>query len=273
MVLRKRVREVRLTLVATDQDNRPLPNLSPTDITVLDDGRPVPSFELRSAADLPLRLAIVLDLSDSTQKSWTAIRAALVYSLQQVIRPKDQVLVLTFSNTIAMQRILTEPDQVDAALQNPGSGGLTALYDSLYRTCDHNLFNVDAESHRSAVILFSDGEDDLSRHSLSDAIAKAQLTGIAIYAVSNHNPKQSRQGDFVLRDLAAATGGKDFVVKDARQLQDALAAINAELRGSYLLYYRPPDESRTRTFRRVYLLPPQGNRAHLRSRAGYFTTP
>ncbi len=167
---------------------------------------------------------------------------------------------------------MTEADQLDATLQNPASGGLTALYDSLYRTCDHSLFNSDAEPHRSAMILFSDGEDDLSRRSLSDAIAKAQLTGIAIYAVSNHNPKQSRQGDLVLRDLATATGAKDFVVKDARPLQDALAAINTELRSSYLLYYPPPDESGIRSFRRVYLLPTQSG-SHLRSRAGYFTTP
>ncbi len=83
MLLWKRVSEVRLTLVATDRNNRPMPNLSPTDITVLDDGRPVPNFELRSAADLPLRLAIVLDLSDSTQKAWTAIRGALVHTLQR----------------------------------------------------------------------------------------------------------------------------------------------------------------------------------------------
>src|SRR6266576_771465 len=172
-LLRKRVSEVRLALVATDQNNRPLPDLSPTDITVFDDGRPVSNFELRSAGDLPLRLGIVLDLSDSTQRSWGTVRNALINSLQQVIRPKDQLLVLTFSSEIALQRTLTEPAQLDATLQNPAAGGLTALYDSIYRTCDDGLFNADAEPHRSAVILFSDGEDNLSRHSLNEPIAKA----------------------------------------------------------------------------------------------------
>jgi VWFA-related protein len=272
-LLRKRVSEVRLTLVATDQNNRLLPSLSPTDITLLDDGRPVPNFELRSAADLPLRLAIVLDLSDSTQKSWAAIRSALLQSLPQAMRPQDEVLVLTFSSEIATQRTLSEPDQLDLTLQNPPTGGLTALYDSIYRTCNHGLFIGDSEPHRSALILFSDGEDDLSRHSLNEVIAKAQSAGIAIYTLSNHNPKQKRQGDVVLRDLAAATGGRDFVLKDAQQLQDALTAINGELRSSYLLYYRPPDESGGRTFRRVYLLPAQGSGPRLRSRAGYFTAP
>jgi VWFA-related protein len=272
-LVRKRVSEVRLALVATDQNNRPLPNLSPSDITVLDDGRPISHFELRSAADLPLRLGVVIDLSDSTRKSWGAVRSALINSLEQALRPEDEILVLTFSNEIAMQRTLTDPKQLDATLQSPRSGGLTALYDSIYRTCDHNLFNTDDEPHRSAMILFSDGEDDLSRHSLNEAIAKAQLTGIAIYTLSNHNAKRTRPGDRVLRDLASTTGGRDFVVNNARDLQDALSAINSELRSSYLLYYHPPDESAVRSFRRVFVVPTQSNGSHLRSRTGYFTTP
>jgi VWFA-related protein len=272
-LLRKRVTEVRLALVATDQNNRPLRNLSPADITVLDDGRPISHFELRSADEFPLRLAIVLDLSDSTQKSWPSERTALVASLQQLMRPKDKILLLTFSNDIGLQRTLQDPSKLDTILHSSSVGGLTALYDSLYRTCEHNLFNGDAEPHRSAMILFSDGEDDLSRHSLNDTISRAQTAGITIYALATHNPKRPRQGDFVLRDLSTATGGRDFVVKDLKHLQAALSTINSELRSSYMLYYHPPDESGVRAFRRVYVLSTQSNGSHMRSRAGYFTAP
>jgi VWFA-related protein len=233
----------------------------------------VSNFELRSAGDLPLRLGILLDLSDSTQSSWPRVRKILIDSVQQAARPRDEILILTFSAKISMQRTLTDPSQLDLALQNSSHGGLTALYDSLYAACDHSLFNSGAEPHRSALILFSDGEDDLSRHSLNEAIARAQLAGIAVYALTQHPLKPKRAGDLVLRDLAKATGGKDFVVKDTRELQGALAAINAELRSSYLLYYRPPDESGARTFRRVLVVSTKGNGSHLRSRAGYFTAP
>ena len=82
-LIRKRVSEVRLTLVATDRNDRPLPNLSPADIVVLEDGQPIPHFELRPAGDLPLRVGIVLDLSDSNQKFWGAVRNTLLQSLQQ----------------------------------------------------------------------------------------------------------------------------------------------------------------------------------------------
>jgi hypothetical protein len=93
------------------------------------------------------------------------------------------------------------------------------------------------------------------------------------FTVSAHNPKVRAPGDAVLHDLAVNTGGRDFVAKNANQLQEALAAIDGELRTSYLLYYCPPEDSGKRGFRRVYVLPTRGDGAQVRSRAGYFTVP
>lgn len=271
--LRKRVSEVQFMLVATDRDNRPLPHLAPADIVVLEDGRLIPRVELRSAADLPLRIAVVLDLSDSTIKSWATVQAALVRSLQQVMRPGDELLVLAFNGKIELERTVTDPGQLEALFATLPKGGLTALYDTLYHACDQAVFTDDLELHRSALILFSDGEDDLSLRGKSDAIARAQRRGVSIYTVVTHDPKRRSPGDAVLRDLAATTGGRDYIVKNADQLRGALSAINSELRSSYLLYYPVPEESGTRGFRRVRVLPAQDNGSHLRSRAGYFTAP
>lgn len=110
-VIRKRVSEVRLTLVATDRNDRPLPNLSPADIVVLEDGQPIPHFELRPAADLPLRVGIVLDLSDSTQKSWGTVRNTLLQSLQQSMRADDELLVTAFNTRIELERTVADPAQ------------------------------------------------------------------------------------------------------------------------------------------------------------------
>jgi Ca-activated chloride channel homolog len=272
-IIRKRVSEVQLTLVATDRNDRPVLGLSPADITVLEDGRPIPHFELRSAADLPLRVGIVLDLSGSTQKSWNAARATLIQSLGALMRPGDQLLILAFNSKIEMERTMADPAQLETALEQPASGGLTALYDTIYHVCGHSIFVGERQPHRSALILFSDGEDDLSLHGLQEAIAKAEINGISIYTVTTHNPKVQTGGDAVLHEIAGATGGRDFVVKDVRQLQSALSTIQEELRSSYLLYYHPPDEVGSRAFRRVYVLPTQPDGSQVRSRAGYFTAP
>ena len=99
-LIRKRISEVDFTVVAMDRNNRPMTNLSPDDITVLEDGQPVSQFNLRSAGDLPLRLGIVLDLSDSTRKTWPTLRTALERSVAEVIRPQDRLLLITFNSRI-----------------------------------------------------------------------------------------------------------------------------------------------------------------------------
>jgi hypothetical protein len=73
--------------------------------------------------------------------------------------------------------------------------------------------------------------------------------------------------------LASTTGGRDYLVKNSGQLGIALAAINDELRSSYLLYYRVPEETGKQVFRRVRVISTPGRGSQLRSRAGYFTAP
>jgi VWFA-related protein len=272
-VIQKRVSEVRLTLVATDQNDHPQMNLSPADITVLEDGKPVPRFELRTAADLRLRVAIVVDLSDSTRKSRATVRSALSRSMRKVMRPDDQLLVLAFNSTIEVERRVANPDELETVLDGSGSGGLTALYDAIYQACGRPVFAPDGEPHRSALILFSDGEDDLSLHGLGDATARAERAGVAIYTIATHNPKKKTNGDVVLHNLAEATGGRDFIVKDQSQLERALSEIDGELRSSYLLYYRASEQPGIRAFRRVRVIPSKNGRTRVRSRAGYFTAP
>ena len=121
------------------------------------------------------------------------------------------------------------------------------------------------------MILFSDGEDDLSLHGLGDAIARAELNGVSIYTVSSHDPRKTSQGDAVLRELANSTGGRDYVVSDAARLQQSLSAIRDELRSSYFLYYRPPNDQGVKGFRKVHVVPVREGGARVRSRAGYFT--
>jgi VWFA-related protein len=272
-LIRKRISEVHFNVVAIDRNNRPMTNLSPGDITVLENGQPIPQFNLRSAGDQPLRLGIVLDLSDSTRKTWPMLRSALARSVADVIRPQDRLMLMTFNSKIETQRTISDPAAVGSALQEPASGGLTALYDSMFSACKNEMFLQDSEPHRSALILISDGEDDISLHGLNDVIDEAELNAVAVYTITMHSPQAKAPGDGVLNTIASATGGRAFITKDASQLQLALSMINQELRSSYLLYYRTADEGATRNFRRVYILSRQHDGSHLRARAGYYTKP
>jgi VWFA-related protein len=271
-VFHKQVNEVRLTVVATDAQGRPWPGLAASSLAVADEGLAISDFHLQSANDLPLQVGVLLDLSDSTHGSWPAVRAALTQSMEGLLRPSDQILMITFNSRIQTERVLAEANELDESLPTP-AGGLTALYDTLYGACAHPLFSGDSEPHRAALILFSDGEDNMSYRGLGDAIASAQKSGIAIYTIAMHKPHQWHRGDGVLRAMASATGGNDFVVSDVKGMQAALQTIHEELRNSYLLYYRPSSGEMRGDFRRVDVLPARDARLHLRTRSGYYAKP
>ena len=271
-VVHKRVAEVRLTLVATDTAGRPWPGLSASSLALSDEGQAIGEFQLRSANDLPLRIGIMLDLSDSTSQSWPAVRSALTESMTDLVRPGDEILMTSFSSKIQMQVSMARPQELVESLP-ASSGGLTALYDALYRTSEHPMFSDGGEPRRSAIIIFSDGEDTFSYRGLSDAVASAVRNGVAVYTISTHKPNVWRRGDGVLRHLASSTGGRDFVVKDHAALQAALQAIHDELRSSYLLYYSPVGAQSPGGFRRVEVLPAQNANLRLRTRMGYYPAP
>lgn len=267
----KRVSEVQMTVVAEDAGGHPRHDLSAEEIAVKADGQTVEQFTLRPAQDLPLRIGIVIDLSGSTAVTWDQVRQSLMASVQQLLRPEDEVLLVTFDRKIELERTIHEPMELNALLPVKDDGGLTALYDSLYQTCDQRNFFEDARPRRAALIVFSDGEDNLSLRGRNDTIARAQQAKIAIYAVTMHRRKGAHLGEAVLESIATDTGGRAFVVQDGRQLSKALVSINEELRGAYLLNFRPANERPG--FHAVEVRPLQEDRLRMRVRAGYYVDP
>jgi VWFA-related protein len=266
------VNEVQLIVVATDSSGRSVQNLSPRQLLVFDDGRRVPDFDLRSASDLPLRVGIVLDLSGSMHKTWPLLRTSLASPLHALLQPQDEILVVAFDSRVELDHVVSLSSQFDF-LDIPQSGGLTALYDTLYLVCNRRMLTDSAVPRHSALIVFSDGEDNLSRHGLEDVTESAESSGIAIYSISSHRHKLHTEGDLVLQQLAVASGGRSFVVANASELQAGLAMIQDELRSSYLLYYRMQGQSVARKFRSIKLVPADHQGPNFRSRAGYYVAP
>jgi len=272
VVFRKTVAEVHLTLVATDGRGRPVEDLSSDDFTVTDQGQQVAILGIERATDLPLDLGIVVDLSDSTRRSWEQTRAAAGRLLSGLMRPDDRLFVVAFDSQIELQREVASPASLTEILLEPGRGGQTALYDALAAACQDPYRQALRQPRRSALIVFTDGEDNYSAHSLYDAIAEAQRADVAIYTVSLHSHRWQYAGDDALRLLTTQTGGRDFVVSGEKELDKAVAAIADELRNSYAIFYRPPRSMLKQRFR-VVRLQPLSHNLRLRSRAGYYPLP
>jgi VWFA-related protein len=148
-------------------------------------------------------------------------------------------------------------------------GGQTALYDALVRASQLLASRTPA---RRALLLLSDGEDNYSRATLAEAIAALQHAGIVFYSVSVHSPRLEYPGDRVLRQIAEATGGRACILSSYSRAARILAGIEEELRGQYVVGFRPTGQLRAGEFRAVRIVAqPRGLR--LRARPGYFVEP
>ncbi|HXZ79830.1 MAG TPA: VWA domain-containing protein [Terriglobales bacterium] len=268
-VFRRTVGEVHLTLVATDKHGRPIADLHPIDFVLTDQGQRVSIVQVQHAADLPLNLGVVVDLSDSTHKNWQKTQAAAARLLGSLMRNNDRLFVLAFDTQIELQREVDSPARLSEVLLEPGHGGQTALYDAIIAASQGSTERDCGQPRRSALIVFSDGEDNHSTHNLYDAIAVAQREELAIYTIAIHSRHWKYPGDEALRLLTTQSGGRDFIVSNDQELERAIAEVADELRNSYAIFYHAPNSLPNGRFRTIHLQPLNGS-LRLRSRAGYY---
>ena len=66
------------------------------------------------------------------------------------------------------------------------------------------------------------------------------------------------------------TGGRVFIPKNARDLENAFAQLEKDLRQQYLLAYEPSNEATDGTFRKIEVKVPAQKDAKIRHRRGYY---
>jgi Ca-activated chloride channel family protein len=268
VTFRSNVTEVRLAFSTTDQNNRVVPEVRPTDFAVVDQDRVVREFRSFSRTEFThMEVAILLDASGSmTPKFKQELSKALelinetgnvVESLSIVSFRGDQAIALCEHNC----RSLDVQTQV-AALQ---SGGVTPLYDTIV-FASHVLFRHSDEHSRKILILLSDGMDTISIHSLSNAVDSLLHNDVSIYSVDLSPKPHAAEGTPVLRDLAAATGGRYVPVEDG--IAKMLDAVREDFRATYTVVYRLPNHAEG--FHEVRLLPTHQLGLQFHCRRGYY---
>jgi len=147
--------------------------------------------------------------------------------------------------------------------------GQTALYDALYGVCQGMRAASEAPPVRRVIIVFSDGEDNWSRHGLDDAILMALQADVTIYAITVHHGRLQLGGDKVLRRLAETTGGQAFKLKRSGTLERVFAAIEAGLRAHYLVSFRPPTAAPPPGYHTLKITV-RDRKLRVQARAGYY---
>jgi Ca-activated chloride channel family protein len=271
--IRTNVNEVGVFFTVTDKHGHYVRNLKADDIKVLDDNKPpqvVRSFQ--SQTDLPLRLGLLIDESNSIRERFTFEQQAATEFLGQVVRRnQDRAFVLGFDTTADLAQDFTDnAEQLAKAVRSFRPGGGTALFDAIYYACRDKLLNPPGHGPvRKAIILLTDGEDNQSRVTREEAIEMAQRAEVIVYAISTNISGMSSHGDEVLKRIAEATGGRAFFPFKFEDIANHFTDIEDELRSQYAIFYKPADFTTNGQYRTIAVVA-DNKKYHVRAKKGYF---
>src|SRR5580704_2755205 len=272
--IRKTVNEVNVVFTVTDKHGRYVKDLQKDEFKVVDDNRPAEQINSFSKeTDLPLQVGLLVDASNSVRDRFKFEQESAIEFLNQTIRPRyDSAFVIGFDVTPEVTQDFTDnTEALSKGVRALRPGGGTAMYDALYFACRDKLLKAtNTGPVRRAIILLSDGDDNMSHVTREEAIDMAQRAEVIVYTISTNVTGTRHTGDKVLERMAEATGGRAYVPFQITEVANAFAAIQEELRSQYAISYKPADFATDGRYRSVEILAQGQKGLRVRSRHGYF---
>jgi Ca-activated chloride channel homolog len=267
------VTRVSMLFTVTDKKGRFVTDLDKSDFEVMEGKRNQAIQEFTAESDLPLRLGILVDTSNSIRDRFRFEQEAANEFLHSVMRTRmDKALVVSFDTTPELiSDLIEDTDKLEAAVRGLRPGGGTSLYDAVFYACRDKLAQ-DQPHHkfRRAIVILSDGDDNQSRYTRDQALEMAQKADVVLYSISTNMSRQETDGDKVLRYFADETGGRAFFPFKVEDLAQSFENIANELRHQYNILYRPEPLTTDGLFHNVDLRVKNRRDLIVRARRGYY---
>jgi VWFA-related protein len=247
-----------------DRNGRYVGHLQKDDFRVFENGIEQ-QLAYFASVEQPFTVALLLDVSGSTQSQLAAIRSA-ANSFIKRLRPNDRLLLVSFDgkiNVLTEAVTLTELRKMKLRLDAVNDG--TVLYDTVGFVLNQRLAAIPG---RKAIVLMTDGVDGGSKKaSLKQNLRDAEEANVVIYTVQyNTLPqlparlsqitnlkarefvrtrmiKEYGVGSNYLQLLAEKTGGHLFKAETLADVPQAFDAITDELGRQYSLGYYPKGQA------------------------------
>jgi Ca-activated chloride channel homolog len=256
------VQAVEVYATVTDSAGEPVTGLRADDFELFDDAeRQAITTFAEGAFPLTVALGVDRSLSMAGEPLRLARRAAETFLRQ--LRPGDRSMVVAISAEADVVAPLDAPREAQVqAVAALDAWSTTALRDAVVKALDR----LAPESGRQALVVFSDGTDRYSQVSAAAMLERARRGSALVYPIVF-----GRAPVAVLSDVARLTGGRAFVLRDARGLDGALSSIARELRHQYLLGYAPSSAAEPGRWHpiRVRVRGPEAAAWRVRARDGY----
>jgi len=256
---------VNLFATVRDGKKRIVPDLEQVDFQVLEDGVEQKIANFSRETNLPITMGLLMDTSGSVQNLLAAEQEAASRFLQQVMRPSDLAMVISFDTDVdlladftadrgrlerAIERARINAPQSTVSVQGPFptvARRSTAFYDAIYLACHEKLSR---EAGRKSLVILTDAADYGSKMRLEEALETAQRTDTVIHILLVHDPRFGSDWG-AARKFAEETGGRVIEVQNEKDLKKAFDQISEELRTQYTLGYYSSNPARDGKFRKI----------------------
>jgi Ca-activated chloride channel homolog len=260
---------VRLVATVMDRHRSFITDLNQSNFKILEDGQPQDIRYFVRETDLPLRIGLLLDTSNSIRPRLQFEQDAAVDFLTSVVRRnKDMGFLMTFDNEPEVVQDFTgDLSFLVDAIHKQRAGGGTALNDAIF-LASQKLLNAplpkgENQDIRRVLVVISDGDDNLSDHAISESLEAAIRAEVSIYSVSTNTDwlavdDQTRPqkyhldpGDKVLQQFADESGGRVFFPYKIDDLAQSFLDIGTELRSQYFIAYSPTNPAMNGKYRKI----------------------
>jgi VWFA-related protein len=228
------------------RDNAVVKGLQPADFELRDNGvlQEVVSATLEQ---IPIDALFVFDLSGSVSEANARLLRGAAWMFLDGLTPEDRAGLVTFNaRPVLAQPLAGRLASVRTALSSIAGGGSTALNDAVYAA----LRSREPGDTRGAVVVFTDGVDNISWLSADEVVEAAQRTDVIVHTVAvgvlrsavpapwSRGVTPGAADNPLLHDLGAETGGQVWSASWP-ELAVAFRAVLDDLRSRYLLTYYP----------------------------------
>ena len=241
-VIRVNVNLVMVDTTVKTKRGQIMGDLKKEDFELREDGT-AQKIEVFSRDELPLNVALVLDLSDSITPFLGPLRQAATTALQ-ALKPDDQVALFTFS-TEAQLRVPLTRDKTKIAEQFSSfkMGGSTNINDGIFVASQYLLNNAPANGRRVIILISDDVGTNAGGQGTADIVTEAIAADAVLYnlKIPGDNPPGTLfaaamvPGLVNIRKVMDQTGGEMFDVQDVEHLDTAFHALIQRIKTRYTL--------------------------------------
>src|SRR5271170_6074082 len=242
-IIRVGVNLVLVDATVKNKSGQIMADLKKEDFEVREDGA-VQRLDVFSKDELPLEVALVLDLSDSIGPFLEPLRDAANTALA-ALKPDDEVALFTFS-TLAQMRVPFTKDKSKIAeeINTFHAGGATNINDGIFLASE-NLLKLPPKGRRVIILISDDVGTDAGGEGTHDIVTEAIAADVVLYnlKIPGYNPPQTLlyaamvPGLVNIHKVMDETGGELFNVQDIAHLDPVFRALIQRIKTRYTLGY------------------------------------